>query len=606
MKLPQPTLRTKIVLATIVLIIGANIAVFVAMFQTSAEVIRRDLLSRQTMSMQLLGKTVQKALPDLQFIDDKGQLRDRVIWPSIPEQIDPVIIDTVGNLTGETATIFRWDSDAADFLRVMTNIIKPDGTRAVGTYLGVDNPVHATILSGQTFMGEAVILGKPYLTIYQPVFGTNGDITGILYVGVHRTQLDAARRDLAVRALIVSAVFMALSIAIAMIGVKWMLRPLRRLSDDIRVIASGNLDKVIPGTNQRDEIGSIANSVEDFRCKLITAREAEADTKSRREDQKFVIETLGHSLEKLSRKDLSVNLGASVDSFPADYENLRQRFEKMVTGLAQAMAMVRDTAEQASGASDELAGAAQDLSTKVAEQAAALEQSAAAVQMMSDSSQDIARRASEANTMSEQSRQRASQGAELLKQAVEAMGDIVQSSQAITDIINVIDDIAFQTNILALNAGVEAQRSGTHGKGFSVVALEVGTLAQRVATSAQDIKALVAQSRRQVDTGSDLINRTSNAIYDTLEQTDRVDQSLTEIAAAVGNQSSGLSELSTGISSLDQATQRSAIIAKELTDAGAILVTEAQRLLSTIGEFSLPSDPERSAAPEQEAKNQAA
>lgn len=606
MQLPQPTLRTKIVLGTVCLIIGANIAVFVAMFQTSADVIRRDLLARQTMSIQLLGKTVQKALPDLQFIDEDGTLLDRALWPSVPQQIDPAIIDTVGNLTGETATIFRWDSDAGDFLRVMTNIIKPDGTRAVGTYLGVDNPVHATILSGQTYKGEAIILGKPYLTVYQPVFGTNGDITGILYVGVHRTALDAAYRDLAVRALIVSAVCMALGIVIAMVGAKWMLGPLRRLSDEIRVMASGDLDRAIPGAGRPDEIGSIASSMEDFRRKLIAAREAEADTEKRREDQNFVIDTLGRSLEKLSRKDLTVNLGASIDSFPADYENLRQRFEKMVVGLAEAMSTVRDTAEQTSGASDELAGAAQDLSTKVAEQAAALEQSAAAVQMMSDSSQDIARRASEANDMSEQSRQRASQGADLLKQAVEAMGDIVQSSQAITDIINVIDDIAFQTNILALNAGVEAQRSGTHGKGFSVVALEVGSLAQRVATSAQDIKTLVAQSRRQVDTGSELINRTSNAIYDALEQTDRVDQSLSEIAAAVGNQSSGLSELSTGISSLDQATQRSAIIAKELTDAGAILVTEAQRLLSTIGEFELPSPAKRSDASEETSESRAA
>ena len=76
----------------------------------------------------------------------------------------------------------------------------------------------------------------------------------------------------------------------------------------------------------------------------------------------------------------------------------------------------------------------------------------------------------------------------------------------IADIIGVIDGIAFQTNILALNAAVEAARAGEQGRGFAVVATEVRSLAQRSASAAKEIKALIDDSVQQVDQGSKLVD----------------------------------------------------------------------------------------------------
>jgi len=99
----------------------------------------------------------------------------------------------------------------------------------------------------------------------------------------------------------------------------------------------------------------------------------------------------------------------------------------------------------------------------------------------------------------------ATRGSRVVDDVVRTMGEITASSRQIGDIIGVIDGIAFQTNILALNAAVEAARAGEQGRGFAVVAAEVRSLAQRSATAAKEIKALIETSTDTVEAGASLV-----------------------------------------------------------------------------------------------------
>ncbi|MDO6758562.1 methyl-accepting chemotaxis protein, partial [Phaeobacter inhibens] len=154
----------------------------------------------------------------------------------------------------------------------------------------------------------------------------------------------------------------------------------------------------------------------------------------------------------------------------------------------------------------------------------------------------------------QEAKQEAETSGEVVQSAVSAMTEIEQSSTHISQIISVIDDIAFQTNLLALNAGVEAARAGEAGKGFAVVASEVRALAQRSSDAAMEIKTLIGDSTKQVERGVDLVGKTGDALQGIVERVSHISQLVSGIATGASEQSTGLHEINTGVTQLDQVT----------------------------------------------------
>ena len=91
------------------------------------------------------------------------------------------VVDEVAKEDAGTATLFVKAGD--EYVRVTTNVKKDDGSRAIGTVLDPNGPAIAMIRKGEAFYGEAIILGKPYLTGYEPIKDASRNVIGIYYVG---------------------------------------------------------------------------------------------------------------------------------------------------------------------------------------------------------------------------------------------------------------------------------------------------------------------------------------------------------------------------------------------------------------------------------------
>ena len=91
------------------------------------------------------------------------------------------LVDEVVKAQGGTATIFVKSGD--EYVRVATNVKKPDGSRAVGTILDPNGKAIQSINKNEAFYGDVDILGKPYITGYDPIHDAGGKVIGIYYVG---------------------------------------------------------------------------------------------------------------------------------------------------------------------------------------------------------------------------------------------------------------------------------------------------------------------------------------------------------------------------------------------------------------------------------------
>lgn len=167
------------------------------------------------------------------------------------------------------------------------------------------------------------------------------------------------------------------------------------------------------------------------------------------------------------------------------------------------------------------------------------------------------------------------------------MSTIEGSSDQIAQIIGVIDDIAFQTNLLALNAGVEAARAGEAGKGFAVVASEVRGLAQRSADAATEIKTLITESSKQVEQGVSLVGDAGKSIGTIVRRVNEISRLISDIANGAIEQSTGLGEINTGVSQLDNVTQQNAAMVEQATAAGHLLHADATKLFGLMARFEL-------------------
>ncbi len=242
------------------------------------------------------------------------------------------------------------------------------------------------------------------------------------------------------------------------------------------------------------------------------------------------ISQLGGALRRLSEGDLTQTVETA---FVPSMEQLRNDFNAAISKLRETLTTIGENTAAIAAGSREIGASANSFSKRTEKQAASIEETAAALEQITTTVNDSSHRAGEAGRLVEQTKQGAEQSGIVVRKAVSAMGQIEQSSREITNIIGVIDDIAFQTNLLALNAGVEAARAGEAGKGFAVVAQEVRELAQRSASAAKEIKALINTSSDLVKNGVELVGQTGKALEQIVVQVADINSNVAAIVEGI-------------------------------------------------------------------------
>jgi methyl-accepting chemotaxis protein len=259
----------------------------------------------------------------------------------------------------------------------------------------------------------------------------------------------------------------------------------------------------------------------------------------------------------------------------------------LTENMASVVSQVKQAASEVSRGADEISQGNSNLSQRTEEQASSLEETASSMEEMTSTVKQNADNAGQASQLAVAARDQAEKGGAVVAKAVRAMTDINDASKKIADIIGVIDEIAFQTNLLALNAAVEAARAGEQGRGFAVVASEVRNLAGRSATAAKEIKALIQDSVKKVDEGSNLVTQSGATLEQIVSAVKKVTDIVAEIAAASNEQSAGIEQVNKAVMQLDELTQQNAALVEEASAASQSMAEQARGLNSSMQRYKV-------------------
>lgn len=369
---------------------------------------------------------------------------------------------------------------------------------------------------------------------------------------------------------IIGLLLLSFNIVLMKRQIKDIITPVDSVTARLVKLAEGDLKTPVEVITTGNELSILSNNLNDTIQSL-----------------NLYISDITRVLSQLSAGNLDIQTEAN---FAGDFVSLKESIDTIVGSLNETMAQMNNAADLVADHSDGTSQGAKNLANSTLDQASVLEELTASIASVSEQVRLTADNASKANMRSLEAEKNVETCNQQMQSMINAMSDIKAGSAKIGDIIKNIEDIAEQTNLLSLSAAIEAARAGEAGRGFSVVAEEVRSLAEESAIAAKNTAKLIIKSIETVENGTSIVNETAESLTQVVNNTTEITSIISEIADAAREQAAAIEQINTGFEQMSDAVTTNSMTAQESAQSSEELANQAQNLKGLIGRFSLKDD----------------
>lgn len=369
--------------------------------------------------------------------------------------------------------------------------------------------------------------------------------------------------------IILGGISVAVSVVFGIYITRGITQPVTELEQAARAMAKGEFSAVRVAYDSKDELGSLAG---DIRSMVKTLTD--------------VLQNETYILNEMAEGNFSVHSERD-EYYIGEFEQLMRSMKKINRGLSELLLQISRSADNVAAGSEQVSSGSQNLAQGTTEQAASVEELTGMMSEISDQAYRNSRDAREASEKAQMVKENATESSRSMQEMVKAMAEISSKSDEIRKIVKTIEDFSFQTNILALNAAVEAARAGDRGKGFSVVANEVRSLANQSSAASKSTAALIQSSLQAVENGRKIANETDNALSEVVSGIDNVSELLFHITDASSKQFDANRQVTENINLISEVVQTNSATAEECAAASEELASQAQLLKELVSHFKL-------------------
>ncbi len=497
---------------------------------------RKDEFNELAINLTLIRDASRRTLTDIEnlaILHERGYLDERIDHSYYSGNYEQVVVSI-------NEMVESYSSIVNELIRSITNIAEGDFDFKV-----------------REFTGKKEIITETIILLQSNLFGINSEIDKLIKGAIQGNLSSRAKEEKfdGDWKNILSGLNELLEVVI---------EPINESRHILQEISKGNFGVQIEG-NYKGDFLIIKNA-----------------TNEMIENISLYIREISGILTKISQGNLDTHVE---HEYIGEFSSIEDALTLIINNLNYVMSGINDTSLSVTDTSNRISENTSNITNGTKQQHEIMEELISSMDKINKSADKNVTNVSNAENATVMLNESTQIGSAQMDKMMRSMDSINASSREISNIIKVVEDIAFQTKLLSLNASVEAARAGVHGRGFAIVAEEVGVLANKSEEAVKTTSDLIMNSNKKIEEGSSIAHQTEQALKEMSQKVDEMANFMSEINSSSLEQKEIVSVVNELIVDISNVVNASGRLAEESEKETSSLLSEAEELIEKISLF---------------------